>query len=81
MEISLEISMYPLQQEYKTSILKFIDKLNTFENLEVITNPMSTQIFGEFDTIMEAYTSSMKEVFKEEKSVVMATKFINKNLL
>lgn len=81
MEISLEISMYPLHKDYKKPILAFIEKLKTFDGLTVVPNTMSTQIFGEFETVMDAYKTATKEVFEEQESVVMATKFINMNLI
>lgn len=80
MEISLEISMYPLNAEYKTPIQSFIDHLNHFD-VEVKTNAMSTQLFGPFDQVMEAFTQSLKKSFIDESKVVVVTKFFNKNLV
>lgn len=81
MEISLEISMYPLNQEYKKQILAFIDGLNSYENIEVITNPMSTQVFGEFEDVMSAFTTQTKKAFTDISRVMMVTKIFNHNLL
>ncbi len=81
MEISLEISMYPLNEEYKQQILAFIDGLNSYENLEVITNPMSTQVFGDFEEVMHAFTIETKKVFTDISRVMMVTKIFNHNLL
>ena len=46
MRISVEISMYPLKDEYIPGIQAFIDRLNKYPELKVITNTMSTQVFG-----------------------------------
>lgn len=81
MEISLEISLYPLDKNYKKPILNFIELINSYENLIVITNPMSTQVFGEFEIVMKAFQESLKKSFLDESKVVVVTKFFNKNLL
>lgn len=80
MKASIEISMYPLKESYETPILKFIERLNKNDNLEVKTNTMSTQIFGDYDEIMTTLTREMKRSFEEEKAVVMVLKIINMDL-
>src|SRR5690606_16714804 len=44
MILTVEISMYPLQEDYITPIQAFIDKLNTWENLQVSTTATSTLV-------------------------------------
>jgi uncharacterized protein YqgV (UPF0045/DUF77 family) len=80
MKASVEISMYPLKKGYEKPILKFIERLNENENLEIKTNTMSTQIFGDYDEIMITLTREMKRSFEEEKAVVMVLKIINMDL-
>ncbi len=81
MELSIEISLYPLDKNYIKPIQTFIDHLNTFENIEVITNPMSTQVFGNFDDAVTAFQAALKQSFLDEEKVVVVTKFFNHNLL
>lgn len=80
MKASVEISMYPLDLDYGTPILKFIKHLREHEGLTVQTNNMSTQIFGEYDLLMAALTQEMKHSFEEEKTVVMVMKVVNLDL-
>ncbi len=80
MQVSLEISMYPLQADYIPPIQSFIDKLNTHSNIKVKTNSMSTQIFGAYDHIMEALKVSMLHAFGDTNKVAMVMKMINSNL-
>ena len=47
MRTAVEISLYPLDADYIPSIKAFIDRLNTYPELQVTTNAMSTQIAGE----------------------------------
>ena len=53
MRISVEISLYPLASEFIPPIQDFIDRLNTYPELEVTTNTMSTQVFGEHRRVFE----------------------------
>jgi len=80
MKISVEVSMYPLQKDYEKPILDFIAQLNTYENLQVQTNTMSTQIFGDYDVVMQAIQNEMKQAFLTEDTVLMVMKFANKDL-
>ncbi len=80
MGISIEISMYPLNENYKQPILTFIERLRGHDSLEVITNNLSTRIFGDFDTVMPIVQQAMKATFNDPNTIVMVMKVINKNL-
>ncbi len=59
MRSAIEISMYPLTEDYIPSIQAFIDRLNTHSGLVVRTNPLATQIWGPLDQVMAALTEEM----------------------
>ena len=80
MKVSVEISFYPLHEEFGTPILKFIDKLNGYNELTVSTNTMSTQIFGDYGTVMDALKNEIHTSFSEEEIAVMVLKIVNKDL-
>ena len=80
MQLSVEISKYPLHEDYIPIIQDFIDRLNTYPSLTVITNTMSTQVFGDYDEVMKAITMEMKTSFVEDVKEVMVMKFINGDL-
>ena len=79
MKTSAEISYYPLNQEYVPPIREFIDRINTYEGLTVRTNGMSTQIFGEYDILMDALTQEIRQSFNHPHSVFVM-KIINADL-
>jgi uncharacterized protein YqgV (UPF0045/DUF77 family) len=79
MRISVEISYYPLTSEYLKPIGDFIDRLNTYSDLTVNTNGMSTQVFGEFDGVMGAVAAEIKKSFDLPHSVFVM-KVINADL-
>lgn len=80
MEASVEISLYPLKERYGTTILTFIERLQSYPDLEVLPNTMSTQIFGDYDRIMSVLAKEMKAVFAQKTDMVMVFKVVNINL-
>jgi uncharacterized protein YqgV (UPF0045/DUF77 family) len=60
MRAAVEISMYPLVGDYRPPIQAFIDRLNTHSELQVVTNTLSTQIWGELDRVMAILAEEMR---------------------
>jgi uncharacterized protein YqgV (UPF0045/DUF77 family) len=63
MDIGVEISLYPLHQQYIPPIQDFIDRLNADHRLRVVTNSMSTQVFGSFEEVMATLTRELRTSF------------------
>ncbi len=80
MKASVEISMYPLTENYGTAILTFLDKLKRYPSIEMHSNTMSTQLFGNYDEIMEALTKEIKESFRNGNDSVIVFKIANLDL-
>lgn len=80
MDLSVEISKYPLNENYIPVIKDFIERLNTYPAITVLTNTMSTQVFGEFDEVMKAISTELKGSFAQDIKQVMVMKFINSDL-
>lgn len=80
MECSIEISMYPLNKDYKSSIISFIQNLRKHPFITVETNGISTQVFGDYNRLMKAITLEMENTFLSEEKVVFNLKVINNNL-
>ena len=79
MDISVEISMYPLTSDYVPAIDAFIEGLNQYD-FKVITNTMSTQLFGNYDLIWEALKIEQKKAFETGQKFALSFKVINNNL-
>ncbi len=79
MNTSVDISYYPLKVEFIPPIKDFIDRLNSYENLVIKTNGMSTQVFGEYFEIMKAVTNEIHKSFELPHSVFIL-KIINADL-
>ncbi|KID54901.1 hypothetical protein JF50_23970 [Pseudoalteromonas luteoviolacea] len=80
MQLSVEISKYPLHSDYIPFIKSFIERLNKHDGLTVVTNTMSTQVFGEFDVVMSVIQAEMKASFEQFGKSVFVCKFISGDL-
>jgi len=63
MKISVELTLTPLQNEFKQPILNFIEKLRA-SGLKIVETPLSTQVYGDYDTVMNLLTTEIKEAFE-----------------
>ena len=61
MKISVELTLTPLQDNFEPPIIDFIKKLRA-SNLTVLENPLSTQVFGDYDQVMELLQNEIKEI-------------------
>ena len=75
MNISVELTLLPLNDDFESSIKSFIKKLRTL-GFKVLENPMSTHIYGEYDTLMHSLQDLIKKSFENEPSVVLNMKII-----
>ncbi|EAW32273.1 hypothetical protein GP2143_13496 [marine gamma proteobacterium HTCC2143] len=80
MDVSVEVSMYPLKDEYIPAIQSFIDRVNTYPELHVLTNTMSTQLFGEFDFLMDVMRDEMRRSYETFGRAIFVCKFIQGDL-
>lgn len=74
MQATLEISMYPLQSDYKDHISSFIREVQKQEKVKVKVNGISTQIFGDYDDLMPILQSPVKRELEKEMGVVFVMK-------
>lgn len=63
MKISVELTLTPLQDSFEPIIIQFIKKLRA-SGLTVLENPLSTQVYGEYDAVMNLLNAEIKEVFE-----------------
>ena len=63
MRISIDISLYPLTEDFAEPVLAFINKLETNPKLIVKRNSLSTQVFGEYRDVMDMLDAQIEHVF------------------
>ena len=76
MEIGVEISLYPLHQQYIPPIQDFIDRLNAEASLRVVTNSMSTQVFGDYETVMQTLVRELRITFEDSDKAIFVMKVL-----
>jgi uncharacterized protein YqgV (UPF0045/DUF77 family) len=79
MQITAELSFYPLADECIPQIKAYIAGLNKYASLVVKTNLLSTEIIGDYDTVMQAINDTTKKAFATDGSVVLVAKYLNKD--
>ena len=76
MDTGIEISLYPLDRDYIPPIKDFIERLNRHPGLRIVTNTMSTQVFGPFDLAMGAVQKEIRATFDRADKAVFAMKVL-----
>ena len=76
MQLTAELSLYPLSEDYITIVLAFIDRLEQCEELTIRRNAMSTQISGEATQVMQVIQAALTKSFEEFGKQVLTAKFI-----
>lgn len=75
MNISVELTLTPLQGNFEPPIINFIKKLRA-SDLTVLENPLSTQVYGKYDEVMELLRNEVKETFENLEHVVLSMKIV-----
>jgi uncharacterized protein YqgV (UPF0045/DUF77 family) len=76
MEIGVEISLYPLHQQYIPPIQDFIDRLNVQSGLRIVTNSMSTQVFGDYELVMQTLVRELRMTFEANDKAIFVMKVL-----
>jgi len=80
MRVAVDISLYPLADDFIPPIKDVIERLNANSSVEVVTNTMSTQIRGDYDVVMGALNQEIKKTFDQCPKAVFAIKILNNPL-
>ena len=63
MKISVELTLTPLSDDFEPPIIALIKALRS-SGLTIQENPLSTQVFGEYDQVMEVLNKEIKSSFE-----------------
>ncbi len=75
MNISVELTLTPLQDDFEPPIIDFIKKMRS-SGLTVMENPLSTQVYGGYDEVMGLLQSEIKQTFLTLEHVVLTMKLV-----
>jgi len=76
MIMTIEMSMYPLQENYRELILDFIARLNTYTGMRIDTTATATTVTGEYQAIMRMLSEMLEWSYNTHGKAVFVTKFI-----
>lgn len=76
MDVGVEISLYPLAEQYLEPIRDFIARLNADARLRVVTNSMSTQVYGDYDLVMQRLVRELRTTFEHQSKAVFVLKVL-----
>jgi uncharacterized protein YqgV (UPF0045/DUF77 family) len=75
MKISVELTLTPLQDNYEPAIINFIKQLRS-SGLTIMENPLSTQVYGEYDAVMNILQKEMKTTLEAIERGVLYIKIV-----
>ncbi|XOV87976.1 MAG: YkoF family thiamine/hydroxymethylpyrimidine-binding protein [Pseudomonadota bacterium] len=76
MQVSLDISLYPLAEDYIPAISQFIHRLEAAPNVAVVRNDLSTQLHGDYDAVMDLLKQEIQHSFQTFGKSVFVVKFL-----
>ena len=79
MKISVELNLSPLQDDFEPKIIDFIKKLRD-SGISIKENPLSTQVYGEYDEVMNLLNSEIKNVFEAIDNGLIYIKIVKSDL-
>lgn len=80
MRVAVDISLYPLADDFLPPIKNVVERLNAKSSVEVVTNAMSTQVRGEFDEVIAVLKEEIGQTFEQCPKAVFAIKILNNPL-
>lgn len=77
MKVAVDISLYPLDEDFIPPIKNIIRRLAEHGDIEIEHNRMSTQLRGEYDVVMSALTQEIRSTFEDVPKAVFTIKILN----
>lgn len=75
MNLAADISLYPLRNDYIPPIDAIIARFESYPDIDVRRNALSTQLFGDYDAVMDVIRTETARTFRETKAVLVV-KFV-----
>lgn len=75
MKTSVDISLYPLSEDYIPAIKEFIDHLH-HPGIIVTKTDLSTQLFGDYDVVMDLIKSEIRKSWEKYGEGIFVIKYL-----
>jgi len=80
MKISVDMSLYPLADDYIPAVKEFIERLSNYANISVKRNDLATQLFGDYDQIMDILKVEIRHSWQTHGKGIFVMKFLMDDL-
>ncbi|MFT7243836.1 MAG: hypothetical protein ACI82A_001184 [Candidatus Azotimanducaceae bacterium] len=80
MKMSIDMSLYPLADDYIPAIQTFIDRISSYDSISVKRNDLATQIFGDYDQIMDILKVEIRHSWETHGKGIFVVKFLMDDL-
>jgi uncharacterized protein YqgV (UPF0045/DUF77 family) len=86
MQVTVEMSIYPLAEEYLPAVVSFIRALEASRQQpgagieELVVNQLSTQLRGELGAVQRAINDAMTVVHEQDVRFALVVKYLNGGL-
>lgn len=80
MKASIDMSLYPLAEDYKPAIREFIQRVSEYDGVAVKRNDLATQLFGDYDQIMDILKVEIKRSWQTHGKGIFVVKFLMDDL-
>ncbi len=78
MNISVELTLTPIQDNYEPAIIQLIQNLRN-SGLKVLENPLSTQVYGDYDEVMTVLNKEIKTAMEAVDRGLLYMKIVKSN--
>ncbi len=78
MDISVELTFSPLQDDFEPHIIKLIKALRK-SGLHIKENPLSTQIYGDYQAVMKVLNTEIETALNAVEHGVLFMKIVKSN--
>lgn len=75
MNISVELTLTPIQDDFEPAIINFIKSLRA-SGLTIKENPLSTQVYGDYEEVMALMNKEIKTAFEAIDRGLMYMKIV-----
>ncbi|RLQ23890.1 hypothetical protein DWB85_00990 [Seongchinamella sediminis] len=76
MKLTVEMSLYPLREDYIPVIKSFIEAAASTPGISLVSNAMSTQVCGDWDEVMALVNNCLRASHQRFGKQVLVCKFI-----
>lgn len=80
MDASIDISLYPLKDDFIPAVADFIERIANYPGVNVVRNDLATQLYGDYEQIMDLLKTEIRHSWQTHGKGVFVIKFLMDDL-